>query len=225
MWPFSAFFHPDIAIALLWSFLLWSVRGFDKTVKTLVLFVDLRRTALLFIFLHFTIISITHKGFIDFTGVVALLHKTSKICLFLPVCPAMHSSRLGLATVRKQRLPKLCWRWTMVFECIVLFCTAYDTCIYTLDIWSYVYYRYTVSMCDSMLWTVCCLQECPEILAIQLAGSSQIEERMMLLLKAGAGAETSRGPLGCWNKLLHRDGTPRISQVSASLSYSGTIGS
>lgn len=130
MWPFSAFFHPDIAIALLWSFLLWSVRGFDKTVKTLVLFVDLRRTALLFIFLHFTIISITHKGFIDFTGVVALLHKTSKICLFLPVCPAMHSSRLGLATVRKQRLPKLCWRWTMVFECIVLFCTAYDTCIY-----------------------------------------------------------------------------------------------
>ena len=28
-------------------------------------------------------------------------------------------------------------------------------------------------------------QECPEILAIQLAGSSEIEERMMLLLKAG----------------------------------------
>ena len=38
-------------------------------------------------------------------------------------------------------------------------------------------------MCDSMLWTVRCLQECPEILAIQLAGSSEIEERMMLLLK------------------------------------------
>lgn len=75
-------------------------------------------------------------------------------------------------------------------------------------------------MCDSMLWTVRCLQECPEILAIQLAGSSEIEERMMLLLKAGTGAETSRGPLGCWNKLLHRDGTPRISQVSAILSLS-----
>ena len=30
-------------------------------------------------------------------------------------------------------------------------------------------------------------QECPEILAIQLAGSSEIQERMMLLLKEGRG--------------------------------------
>ena len=43
-------------------------------------------------------------------------------------------------------------------------------------------------------------EECPEILAIQLAGSSEIQERMMLLLKEGGA--------GWWLPLIIRNPAP-----------------
>lgn len=69
----------------------------------------------------------------------------------------MHSSRSGLATVRKQRLLKLCRRWTMVFECTVLFSTGIWCVQIGID-WIYRIYDHICTidkmyLCDSMLWT------------------------------------------------------------------------